>query len=182
MFTISKPGHISRAGQGEGRGAGARGPLYQPWTLLSTLLGLARCKSTHIYTYLHISTHIYPAARRCTVWTTGWTRRWWCGWRGSASWRGAAPGSAAPPPSSSSRSSQSTSSASSGTTRTTQVPITVQCRTVQYSTVQYNSISSSRWRLLSPAAAPHSARARAGGGQPSAAGRTRHQARIHLRI
>ena len=56
MFTISKPGHISRAGQGEGRGAGARGPLYQPWTLLSTLLGLARCKSTHIYTYLPIST------------------------------------------------------------------------------------------------------------------------------
>ena len=56
MFTISKPGHISRAGQGEGRGAGAREPLYQPWTLLSTLLGLARCKSTHIYTYLPIST------------------------------------------------------------------------------------------------------------------------------
>ena len=47
VFTISKPGHISSAGQGEGRGEGARGPLlYQPWTLLSTLVGLARCMSS----------------------------------------------------------------------------------------------------------------------------------------
>ena len=56
---------------------------------------------------------------------------------------------------------------------------TVQYSIVQYSTVQY-TLSSARWRVLPPAAAPHSARARAGGGQPSPAGGTRHQARIHI--
>ena len=104
---------------------------YQRWLVRGDL-------QHEICPHAATQSYIYPAARRCTVWTTGWTRRWWCGWRGSAGWRGAAPGSAAPPPSSSSRSSQSTSSASSGTTRTTQVPITVQYSTVQYSTVQFN--------------------------------------------